>query len=269
MFTVVCARRDFGQPSSRAVFKHFKNDELVKAFRERPLDAELSEANLLHRVAEWRKLGQPGPKPSERPIGKLTTEGRRAYLWLDDGSVYGEKLGREVVWLIGAGQRYDDSPHRDFHATLGRELMLDPDDSWRPSIEDDYPALFEMRAEEEFQAGLRAVREAVDHAISHPNTVVPIKLPRLEASLGEVHWEERAAGAVVDDLHVRYFVLSRRYSGSHEYLPEESALDYADEAFAGLDSWGEVAAADIMLEGLDQLSDADFYCYAADLDDQA
>src|SRR5579884_3824269 len=129
MFTVVCAKRDFGQPTSQSVFERLAKDEIVAAFRDRPLDAELSKVNQLHRVAEWRKLGAPGQRPSERPIGKLTTEGRRAYLWVDDGSVYGEDLGRPVVWLFGAGQRYSDSDHRDFHHQLGRTLMLDPEDS--------------------------------------------------------------------------------------------------------------------------------------------
>jgi hypothetical protein len=149
MFTVVCARRDFGQPTSRDVFERLAKDEIVAAFRDRPLDAELSTVSLLRRVAEWRKLGKPGPEPSDRPIGKLTTEGRRAYLWLDDGSVYGEPLGHPVVWLFGSGQRYSDSDHRDFHHRLGRKLMLDPTDFWRPTLTEDYPALFDLRAEQE------------------------------------------------------------------------------------------------------------------------
>jgi hypothetical protein len=265
MFTVVCAKRDFGKQTSSEVFGSFPNDEIVAAFRDRPLDAELGKSNLLHRLAEWRKLGEHGDKPGTQEIGKLTTEGWRAYLWLDDGSVYGQSLGCAVIWLFGRGQRYDDSDHRDFHHQLGRRLILDPTDSWRPTIEEDYPALFTVRAEDELKEGLRAVSEARDYALSHPNTVVPIELPRLVASIGEAHWEETVAGVVMDDLHFRYFVLSRLYSGSHEQVAEEMALTYADEAFAGLELWGPIGARDIMLEGLDDLSDADFYCYAADL----
>lgn len=99
--------------------------------------------------------------------------------------MYGGNLGGDVVWLVGRGQRYDDSPHRDFHKQLGLKLQLDPTDSWKPTRKDDYPALFAKRAEEETQAALEAIREARDEAVEHPNTVVEIELPRLDSSVGE------------------------------------------------------------------------------------
>ena len=182
--------------------------------------------------------------------------------------MYGGNLGGDVVWLVGRGQRYDDSPHRDFHKQLGLKLQLDPTDSWKPTRKDDYPALFAKRAEEETQAALEAIREARDEAVEHPNTVVEIELPRLDSSVGEVHWEEHVAGVIADDLHYRYFVVSRVYEGTHEYLAEELALTYADEAFEGVDVWGPIGAQEIMLEGLDGLNDAEFYCYAGDVSGQ-
>ena len=93
MVTIVCAKRDFGAAGSAEVFRRFAKDPLVMAFRERSLDAELAAHNLLNRHAEWRGLkSSAAPKPGLGKIGKLTIEGRRGYLWQDDGSFYGESV---------------------------------------------------------------------------------------------------------------------------------------------------------------------------------
>jgi hypothetical protein len=176
------------------------------------------------------------------------------------------RVGREVVWLIGQGKRVSDSPQQDFHETIGRGIMLSPTDDWHP-VTADYAALFRERSEVKLREAREAIRKARDQAVDNPNTLIPIELPMLKAALGEAHLEERnAAGVVVDDLHYRYFLLSRTYSQTDEYIDDATADSYAEVAFEGMPLWGSVLLDEVMLDDLEGYNDLNYYCYAAELD---
>jgi hypothetical protein len=266
MVTIACAQRDWRLSTGLRVLQERQNDELVSAFLERALDAELAEHNRINRQQAWETAGKAAlPRPSNRPLNKLTTEGRRGLLWLDDGSVYEqEDVGGTVVWMVLAGRRESGSRRNvyDQHA----ELLGDGNDPWLPVDPDDYQDLFDLRDKGRLVAARESIRQAATEAARHPNRRVTVEIDRLdEVSVAEAHQEERVNGFVVDCVHARYFVISKFYADNGKPVPESYADALADAAFDDDMEWGTVSFYDLPLEDWDHLDPNGVYTYAADL----
>lgn len=160
--------------------------------------------------------------PSTRPIGSVKTEGFRAWVWRDDGSVYDIQAGFtgcELHWMIAYGNRRVGDNRSDMQVTHAA-LLEDPDDCWRPS-DDDYADLLVEHDEGFTERAVTAIQHAVEYAEQHHNTVVDINSDDVGGHVVHEHDEDLVCGLVVEEINERWVLLAKTRTGGR-------ALTYVD-----------------------------------------
>lgn len=256
--TEACAQNDWKEKNHDAVISGHKGDDIIVAFLRRPLASELNPPNVMDRKRESKNAGP-------REIGKLTTEGWRAWLWFDDGTDYDpEGIGASAIWMIARGRRNSSSKQQDLQKTHV-ELLADPDDTWRPT-DADYDVLLEEIAGEWARRADAAIISAVAESHERPGHPIDVQIERIEAVVmkDEIVIEE-VAGCVVESYGIRYLAIAHRFANG-DYLDEALVLTLAETAFADLEEgtpWGE-SAGDIRV-GEWRFSQEQFWCYEGEL----
>lgn len=178
--TLECADRDWADCRTHDdVARRHRSDNLWKQF-------------LTDRTATWysgdavrdrtRDAEGQNPRPGTRVIGSLKTETHRAWVWKDDGSVYGgtDFGDTEIHWMIAYGNRRQGQGS-DLQERC-KSLLLDPYDSWRPG-DDDYKALLAAHDDGFSSRAVDAVRAAIDAAERQHNSVITIASDDLGGSV--------------------------------------------------------------------------------------
>lgn len=153
------------------------------------------------------------PAPSTRVIGQLKVEGFRAWVWQDDGSVYGIKrafAGFRLHWMIAYGNRRRG--HRSDLQNKRRALLEDPDDTWRPG-DDDYADLLAAHDAGFTERNVKAIRRAAERAERAHNTVVDIASAELSGHVVHEHDEDLVEGVVIEELNERWVLLAKTRRG--------------------------------------------------------
>ena len=239
--TAACAKRDgdgcrthvdvMERHGSSDLFKQFVGQQTStwyagEAVRDRSRDAE-------------GQARRPGP----RLIGSFKVDGYRAWVWKDDGSVFGLDNfdGFHLNWMIAFGNRRRDD--RSDLQEKCKHLLLDPEDSWRPDL-DDYKSLLEEHDQGFTERAVRAVSAALAKAGAEHNTIVPISSPEIGGNVVHEHDEDPAvAGRVIVEINEIWIILDQNRPDGR-FLRYEDALLIASASVADdveleplFDSW--------------------------------
>jgi len=209
------------------------------------------------------KSGQRAP--GTRVIGSIKTEGFRAWVWADDGSVYDtEKFaGHDLHWMIAYGNRRKG--HRSDLQEKRRDLLEDPDDTWRP-VDRDYEDLLAEHDAGFSARAVAAIQRAVELAEDQHNTVIDIASEDVAGHVVHEHDEDRIQGVVIAETNERWLLLAKLRTGGRP-LTFGDAQALAASAYPA-DVFPEVVSKAYKIRGNLLLADpATHYIFYAELSD--
>jgi hypothetical protein len=223
-----CAADDWSQCHTHEdVVNRYGSTDLIKQFQSQNPQTWYSGDAPRERRRDVRS-GQAAP--GTRVIGQLKVTGFRAWVWEDDGSVYGVQrdfAGFELHWMIAYGNRR--SGHRSDLQAKRRALLEDPHDSWRPS-DDDYADLLAAHDDGFTERNVEAIRRAVDRAERTQNTVIDIASGEIAGHVVHEHDEDVVEGVVIEEINERWLLLAKKRHGGRP-LTFTDALALAAAAY--------------------------------------
>lgn len=168
----------------------------------------------------------------------MKTGTHRAWVWQDDGSVYGIAKafsGLDIHWMIAYSNRRKGDPMSDLQEKR-KSLLEDPDDTWRPG-DDDYADLLAEHDDGFTERNAEAIREAVERAAQELNTVIDIA-SEVEGNVVQEHDQDEVEGAVIEETSERWLLLAKKRRGGRRLTFEDAkalaAAGYPDEVFPDL-----------------------------------
>lgn len=230
--TCQCAKDDWPQCSTHAAVlnRHGSTDILTQFLRQKPETWYIGAAPRERR----RDVKSKQQAPSARVIGSFKTEGQRAWVWHDDGSVYdvpGDFPGFDLHWMIAYGNRRKG--HRSDLQEKRRALLEDPHDTWRPT-DADYGDLLAEHDNGFTARAVASVQSAVGRAEREHNTVIAIESTDVEGSVVHEHdhddEDDGVEGVVVAEINELWLLLSKQRKGGRQ-LTYQDALVIAAAAY--------------------------------------
>jgi hypothetical protein len=218
-----CAKDDFSSCKVHDdVFAKHGSKNLLKQF----LSQDPATWYVKDALRERRRDVKGGQvSPGTRPIGSLKVSGFRAWVWLDDGSVYDVTKsfsGAEVHWMIAHGNRRKG--HRSDLQEKRVALLQDPEDGWRPTT-DDYADLLADHDDGFTERVLASVQDAMERAADEHNTVIVIEDAEVQGAVVHEHDEDEPVeddvkGVVVHEIDEVWLMLDKTRTGGRplEYL---------------------------------------------------
>lgn len=265
--TTACAKKFVKAQSPELAFENANFGPIFTQFRSQNPKTWFVEGDASSSMRD-RRVGRKSraPRPGPRTIGqvKINTPALRAWVWEDDLSVIQESLGKPHYWMIAVGKRSKDSPQHDLQE-IGKSILHDPDDSWRPTL-DDYRELQAHLAEEYRRANREAIYSARKEAHTNRNEAVSVSLQDHSAEIAEEYIADtNHQGVVIEFFSIRFFMVSVHYRDG-TYVPMSELEALASIAFDDLPDhfeWG-LTNEDPDVDGL-TLDRERAVCFAAEL----
>lgn len=202
-----CAKDDWGCRTHTDVLANGSRTDLLKQFLKQTPETWFTKEARRDRA---RSLKPRQPRPGPRIIGSTKTEGFRAWVWEDDGSVYdvtGSFPGFKLYWMIAYGNRRRGD--RSDLQEKRKALLQDPHDTWRP-VDLDYADLVDEVDRDFGHRAQAAIKEAVRTARQQHNALIPIPSTDIAGNVIHEHTDvDVVEGIVVEEWNERWLLLAK------------------------------------------------------------